>query len=129
MAPVLVGAPPAVGASPRKARPRRRDPASSARGGGDEAEEPTGLARLDVREARAGEGRDAVPDELRAQYLTQSFKQATCAAYVPVFSWYALHPTPWDPQEYTLVDRQLRPTQTYDALVAWSRQVAEVTGG
>jgi hypothetical protein len=78
---------------------------------------------------RAGEGREAVPDDLRAQYLTQAFRQATCVPYVPVFSWYALHPTPWDPQEFTIVDRQRRPTRTYDALVAWSRQVAEVTGG
>jgi hypothetical protein len=78
---------------------------------------------------RAGEGREAVPDELRAQYLTQAFKQATCVPYVPVFSWYALHPTPWDPQEFTLVDRQFRPTKTYAALVAWSRTVAEAAGG
>jgi O-antigen/teichoic acid export membrane protein len=53
---------------------------------------------------RAGEGRKAVPDELRAQYLTQALKQTTCVRYVPVFSWYALHPTPWDPQEFTLLD-------------------------
>ncbi|QIG43099.1 oligosaccharide flippase family protein [Nocardioides anomalus] len=77
---------------------------------------------------RAGQGREAVPDDLRASYLTQAFKQATCVPYVPVFSWYALHPTPWDPQEYTLVDRQLRPTKTYDALVAWGRQRDEAAG-
>ncbi len=70
---------------------------------------------------RSGKGREAVPDELRAQYLTQSLKQATCVPYVPIFSWYALHPTPWDPQEYTLLDKQLRPTRTYEALVAWSQ--------
>ncbi len=36
--------------------------------------------------------------------------------YVPVFSWYALHPTPWDPQEFTLLDKQNRPNQSYEAL-------------
>ena len=38
------------------------------------------------------------------------------------FSWYALHPTPWDPQEYTLLDRQNRPNQTYEALVTWAQR-------
>ena len=46
-------------------------------------------------------------------------------AFVPVFSWYALHPTPWDPQEYTLLDHQARPNLTYAALQDWSRRVAE----
>jgi hypothetical protein len=74
---------------------------------------------------REGEGRKAVPDELRAQYLTQALKQATCVHYVPVLSWYALHPTPWDPQEYALLDKQFRPNQSYEALAAWGRKVAE----
>ena len=78
---------------------------------------------------RAAEGRKAVPDELRAQYLTQALKQTTCVPYVPVFSWYALHPTPWDPQEYTLLDKQNRPNQTYEALAAWGRKVAEAGAG
>jgi hypothetical protein len=79
---------------------------------------------------REGPGRKAVPDELRAQYLTQAYRQATCVPYVPILSWYALHPTPWDPQEYTLVDRQNRPNQTYEALLAWGQRVVAVgTGG
>lgn len=78
---------------------------------------------------RAGQGRKAVPDELRAQYLTQALKQTTCVHYVPVLSWYALHPTPWDPQEYTLLDRKNRPNATYDALVAWGRKVTEAGAG
>jgi len=78
---------------------------------------------------RAGTGRKAVPDELRAQYLTQAFKQVTCVTYVPVMSWYALHPTPWDPQEYTLLDRRNRPNLTYEALAAWGRKVAEAGAG
>ncbi|MDX6371561.1 MAG: hypothetical protein QOD98_549 [Nocardioidaceae bacterium] len=78
---------------------------------------------------RAGQGRKAVPDQLRAQYLTQALKQTTCVPYVPVFSWYALHPTPWDPQEYTLVDKQYRPNQTYEALAAWAKKAAEAGAG
>src|SRR4029079_15892296 len=51
----------------------------------------------------AGEGRKAVPDALRAQYLTHALKQTTCVHYVAVFSWYALHETPWDPAEYAML--------------------------
>ena len=78
---------------------------------------------------RAAEDRKAVPDELRAQYVTQALKQTTCVPYVPVFSWYALHPTPWDPQEFTLLDKQNRPNQSYDALATWGRTVAEAGAG
>ena len=78
---------------------------------------------------RAAEGRKAVPDELRAQYLTQALKQVTCVHYVPVISWYALHPTPWDPQEWTLLDKKYRPNLTYEALAAWGRKVAEAGAG
>jgi hypothetical protein len=75
---------------------------------------------------RAAKEREAVPDDVRATYLTQAFEEATCTPYVPVFSWYALHPTPWDPQEFTLLDRQDRPNQTYAALQDWGRRVADV---
>ncbi len=77
---------------------------------------------------RAAKERDAVPDPIRATYLTRAFEQTTCKTFVPVFSWYALHPTPWDPQEWTLLDRQDRPNLTYAALQEWSRRVAEVRG-
>ena len=71
-----------------------------------------------VRLQRPARPRTATPSPttLRAQYLTQALEQATCVPYVPIFSWYALHPTPWDPQEYTLLDHQNRPNQTYAAL-------------
>jgi hypothetical protein len=78
---------------------------------------------------RATATRDDVPDDTRATYLTQALEQATCVPYVPVFSWYALHPTPWDPQEYTLLDRKDRPNLTYEALASWGRLVAAATGG
>ncbi len=77
----------------------------------------------------AGQGRKAVPDALRAQYVTQALEQATCVSYVPVLSWYALHPTPWDPPEYTLLDKDFRPNQSYEALAAWGRKVAEAGAG
>ena len=57
-----------------------------------------------------------MPDDVRAAYLTGRFEQVTCKPYVEVFSWYALHPTPWDPQEWTLLDTRSRPNLTYAAL-------------
>ncbi len=78
---------------------------------------------------RAAEGRKAVPDELRASYLTQALEQTTCVQYVPVFSWYALQPTPWDPPEYALLDEQNRTDLTYQALADWGRKVAQAGGG
>jgi hypothetical protein len=78
---------------------------------------------------RADSGQKAVPDALRAQYLTQALKQTTCVHYVPILSWYALHPTPWDPQEFTLLDRKNRPNQTYEALAEWGRKVIEAGAG
>ena len=77
----------------------------------------------------AAQGRKAVPDELRAQYVTQALEEVTCLTYVPVLSWYALHPTPWDPPDYALLDEEGRPNQTYDALVAWGHKVAEAGAG
>jgi O-antigen/teichoic acid export membrane protein len=78
---------------------------------------------------RAAQGREGVPDALRAQYLTQALEQTTCVHYVPILSWYALHPTPWDPQEYTLLDKKNRPNQTYEALAEWGRKVIEAGAG
>lgn len=78
---------------------------------------------------QAAEGRKAVPDELRASYLTRALEQTTCVQYVPVFSWYALHPTPWDPPDYTLLDEQNRPNLTYQALADWGRKVAAAGAG
>jgi O-antigen/teichoic acid export membrane protein len=78
---------------------------------------------------RAAQERKAVPDELRASYLTQALEQTTCVRYVPVFSWYALHPTPWDPPEYALLDKRNRPNLTYQALADWGRLVAEAGAG
>jgi hypothetical protein len=77
----------------------------------------------------AAEGRKAVPDELRASYLTRALEQATCVHYVPVFSWYALQPTRWDPPDYALLDEQNRPNLTYEALAEWGRKVAEAGAG
>lgn len=76
----------------------------------------------------AGPDRPAVPDAERAAYLTQALEQATCAEYVPVLSWYALHPTPWDPPEFSLLDRRDRPNLTYAALEAWADEVASARG-
>lgn len=64
----------------------------------------------------------AVTDETRAGYLEEAFALATCAGYVTGLGWYALHPTPWDPEGWTLVDSGLRPNKTYAALVAWAQR-------
>lgn len=65
---------------------------------------------------------DAVPDKVRADYLTEAFNLVTCEPYVEAFSWYALHPTPWDPPSWTLVDENYRPNLTYAALVRWANR-------
>lgn len=61
-----------------------------------------------------------VSDEVRATYLPEAFDLAACTGFVTALSWYALHPTPWDPASWTLLDREGRPNQTYDALKTWS---------
>ena len=43
-------------------------------------------------------------DATRATYLTSALELATCRPYVGAFSWYALHPNPWDAPEWTLLD-------------------------
>jgi O-antigen/teichoic acid export membrane protein len=63
----------------------------------------------------------AVPDELRASYLTSALGVATCTGYVRAFSWYAFHTTRWDPVAWTLLDARERPNQTYEALVRWTQ--------
>jgi hypothetical protein len=63
---------------------------------------------------------DANPDGLRASYLPRALDLAACAGYVTGLSWYNLHPTPWDPAPWALVDRAGRPTETYEALRDWS---------
>ena len=66
-----------------------------------------------------------VDDATRAAYLTSALDLATCRPYVGAFSWYALHPNPWDAAEWTLVDARGEPSKTYDALVAWAAAGAE----
>lgn len=68
----------------------------------------------------AEHGAGAVPDDVRASYLTDAFQATTCTPYVAALSWYYLHPTPWDPAPWTLVDARLRPNLTYRALQEWT---------
>ena len=67
----------------------------------------------------AGNKNPGVDDVTRAGYLTEALELATCRPYVGALSWYALHPNPWDPPPWTLLDAKGRESQTYDALVAW----------
>lgn len=69
----------------------------------------------------AQDGYDAVPDEQRARYLPQALDLAACDRFVTAVGWYYLHPTRWDDPAWTLLDERLRPSLTYDALVAWTR--------
>lgn len=64
--------------------------------------------------------RTGLTDARRSAYLTDAMHQTTCTPYVRGFSWYYLHPTPWDRPRWTLLDSQLRPNRTYQALAAWS---------
>ena len=61
-----------------------------------------------------------VDDATRAGYLTSALELSTCRSYVAAFSWYAYHPNPWDPANWTLISADGTPSATYDALVAWS---------
>lgn len=61
-----------------------------------------------------------VSDEQRAEYASQALAVAACTPYLQVVSWYYLHPTPWNPTSWTLLDEQLRPNLTYRALQQWS---------
>ena len=72
----------------------------------------------------AQDGYDGVPDAERARYLPQALDLAACDASVAGVGWYYLHPTRWDDPAWTLVDERLRPSRTYDALVAWTRSRA-----
>lgn len=66
-------------------------------------------------------GNHAVSDSTRAEFATQALEIATCMAPIQGFSWYYLHPTPWDPPAWTLLDRNLNGGLTYNALVKWNR--------
>ncbi|WP_193605422.1 hypothetical protein [Nocardioides dongkuii] len=71
-------------------------------------------------------GTTAVSDEVRSEYLTQAFAAVTCTPYVSAMSWYYLHPTPWNPESWTLLDASWSPNATYDALRVWSTAVQAV---
>lgn len=67
------------------------------------------------------DGGAGVPDAERARYLTEALDLAACESSVTALSWYYLHPTRWDDPAWTLLDERLRPSRTYEALVAWTR--------
>lgn len=73
---------------------------------------------------RPSRGEPGVPDDVRAGYVQEALEQVTCTPYVRALSWYYLHPTPFDPAAWTLLDRDLRPNATYRAFVAWTEAVA-----
>ncbi|MBJ7356904.1 hypothetical protein [Nocardioides sp.] len=66
-----------------------------------------------------------VDDATRARYLGEALDIATCADYVAGVSWYAFHPTPWDPPAWTLLDARSKPNLTYAALQEWADSAPE----
>ena len=66
------------------------------------------------------QGTAPVDDATRAGYLAEAFDIATCTGYVAGLSWYAFHPTPWDPPAWTLLDPRGKPNRTYAALQEWA---------
>lgn len=73
---------------------------------------------------KGSKGTDPVPDATRAGYLSTAFDLATCTGYVSGLSWYAFHPTPWDPPDWTLLDARNQPNLTYAALGEWAGRAA-----
>lgn len=67
-------------------------------------------------------------DDERAAWLREALGQATAHGDVAVLSWYYLHPTPWDSARWTLLDRRLRPSASYDALRAWTQDRDRLVG-
>lgn len=66
-------------------------------------------------------------DGQRAGRLRAALGRATAQPGLTALSWYYLAPTPWDDPRWTLLDRNLRPTATYQALRAWSRMRDRLT--
>jgi len=75
--------------------------------------------------AKGSRATEPVPDATRAGYLGTAFELATCTGYVSGISWYAFHPTPWDPPAWTLLDARNQPNLTYAALKDWADSVPE----
>jgi hypothetical protein len=58
----------------------------------------------------------AVPDHVRAQHLRDAYNLAAAEGYVTAMSWYAFVPNTATGPEWTLVDGQLNPGQSFEAL-------------
>lgn len=67
-------------------------------------------------------------DAERAEWLRDALGRVTAHPDVVALSWYYLHPTPWDSAPWTLLDRRLRPSASYDALRAWTQERARLVG-
>ncbi|MCL8024433.1 hypothetical protein [Nocardioides bruguierae] len=65
-------------------------------------------------------------DATRAGYVAQALGIATCTPYVVGLSWYYLHPTPWNPASWTLLDDQGTTNRTYAALRTWTQRRQEL---
>jgi hypothetical protein len=59
---------------------------------------------------------EAVPDEVRAQYLFDAYALASAEGYVAGMSWYAYLPNTATPPEWAIADADLNPSQSFEAL-------------
>lgn len=59
---------------------------------------------------------EAVPDDLRAQYLRDAYALAAAEGYVTGMSWYGFVPNTGTPAEWATVDAELNPSLTFEAL-------------
>lgn len=81
-----------------------------------EADTPLFVTRFGYRTSGYG----AVTDEMRAGYAAETLDLLQCDARVNAIGWYYLHPTPWDPAPWTVLDRSFRQSETYRALAEWT---------
>jgi hypothetical protein len=58
----------------------------------------------------------AVPDAVRAQHLRDAYSLAAAEGYVTGMAWYAFVPNTATGPEWTIVDENLNPSQTFNAL-------------
>jgi hypothetical protein len=59
---------------------------------------------------------DAVPDGVRGQYVRDAYALAAAEGYVSGMAWYGFVPNSGTPPEWAIVDDNLNPSQTFNAL-------------
>jgi hypothetical protein len=68
-------------------------------------------------------GYPPVTDATRAKYLTEAYSLISSNPRVFGMSWFYLLTTPWDGPGFALLNTQLQPSASFEALETWSRNV------